>query len=215
MMFYEEMEPKVSNRRPGDVGKATPLAWSCGLYLLVPELDLWVQGLPEQGRQAQHRDLHPGQSTRRTSIHPPGTRSGLLQAPKVHLKRVRIGSTKQDAEASAGLHSTTARPALIKDSLQTGASHWADFWNGFLFIPRDTSRAEGGFMQYRSVSHWQRLMLWQAAWLGWKSRLGLGLSRLRYWIIDRRSPWCKGRANHSLSSIKMKWKPSLKPTLAR
>ena len=33
------------------------------------------------------------------------------------------------------LHPTTVRPALIKDSLQTGASHWADFWNGFLLFP--------------------------------------------------------------------------------
>lgn len=47
-------------------------------------------------------------------------------------------------------------------------------------------------MQYRSVGHWQRIRLWQAAWLGWKPRLGMGPSRLHYWIIDRRSLWCKG-----------------------
>lgn len=93
-------------------------------------------------------------------------------------KRLRIDSTKQSARAGTQLH----RPALIKDSLQTGASHWADFWNGFL-IPRDTSRAEGGFMQNRSVGHWQRIRLDKL--LGsWKVEVGLGpvkATLLNYW----------------------------------
>lgn len=128
--------------------------------------------------------------------------------PPRHMERPRIGSTKS-ARAGTQLH----WPALIKDSLQTGASHWADFWNGFL-IPRDTSRAEGDSC---SIDQWaiDSASGLTSCLAPGKSRLGLGPSRLRYWIIDRRSPWCKGRANHSLSSIKMKWKPSLKPTLAR
>lgn len=47
--------------------------------------------------------------------------------PRAHLERPRVGSTKQHASGCGELHSIAARPALIKDSLQTGASHWADF----------------------------------------------------------------------------------------
>ena len=196
-------------------GSSQPRDWTQSPTLQLNSLWSEWLGKPEWWNQAQCKDLHQRESTRRTSIHALVPRTRSSTCPGCHLESPRIGSTKHDVEACAELYFTAVQPALIKDSLQTGASHWADFWNGFLFIPRATSRAEGGFMQYRSVGHWQRLTLWQAAWLGWKSRLGLGPSRPRYWIIDRRSLWCKGRANHSLGSIKMKWKPSLKPTLAR
>ena len=251
MVFHKEMEPEVSNCCPGDTGKAMPLVWSWGLYLLFPHrisvykvskhsesdshsscLTLWdplnwsfcpwnspskntgvgshslLQGIfPTQGSNPvshtagkfftvwvarEARTVKPSTMQRPASetvnqkdLQPsPCAKNTLLRLPWVQLKRPRIGSTKHHAEARTELYFTAMQPALIKDSLQTGASHWADFWNGFLFIPRDTSRAEGGFMQYRSVSHWQHLTLWQAAWLGWKSRLGLGpvkATLLNYW----------------------------------
>ena len=57
----------------------------------------------------------------------PCAKTTLLRVPWVQLERPRVGSTKQDAEARAELYFTAMQPALIKDSLQTGASHWADF----------------------------------------------------------------------------------------
>ena len=61
-------------------------------------------------------------------IHPrPCAKNTLLSLPWVHLERPRIGSTKHNVEACAELYFTAVQPALIKDSLQTGASHWADF----------------------------------------------------------------------------------------
>lgn len=99
-------------------------------------------GSPVTMKQMWYTDLCKRPGVSRTAF--TSAMNGLLDTSHLNTQRPHTGSTKQSTGTWVEHQPAMVWPALIKDSLQTGASHWAHFWNGFLFIPRDTSRSEGG-----------------------------------------------------------------------